>query len=121
MKHTEEKYHQQLNDTRTSYFNEINEYKLRIQQLESDNEQLKREEIVHVEPTTATDIQTITVNNEEREQFEKEIQQLKQTIDSNQEKEREFNDFKQKLIGEIEEYKKKFENLEVNSRKFISV
>jgi hypothetical protein len=112
LKHTEEKYHQQLNDTRTSYFNEINEYKLRIQQLESDNEQLKREEIVHVEPTTATDIQTITVNNEEREQFEKEIQQLKQTIDFNQEKEREFNDFKQKLIGEIEEYKKKFENLE---------
>jgi hypothetical protein len=76
----EEKHHKQLNESRTSHLNEINEYKIRIQQLETDNEQLKREEIVHVEPSTTTDIQTITINNEEREEFENEIQQLKQEI-----------------------------------------
>jgi len=57
LKHIEEKHHKQLNENRTLHLNEINEYKLHIQQLESDNEQLKREEIVHVEPTTATNIQ----------------------------------------------------------------
>jgi len=112
LKHIEEKHHKQLNENRTLHLNEINEYKIRIQQLESDNEQLKREEIVHVEPTTATNIQTITVNNEEREEFEKEIQQLKQTIDLNQQKEKEYKDLKQKLTEEIEEYKNKIDNLQ---------
>jgi len=79
-----------LNENRTLHLNEINEYKRHIQQLENENEQLKREEIVHVEPTTTTDIQTITINNEEREQLENEIQKLNEDID---------------------EYKKKLENL----------
>jgi len=55
---------------------------------------------------------TITVNNEEREEFEKEIQQLKQTIDLNQQKEKEYKDLKQKLTEEIEEYKNKIDNLQ---------
>ncbi|CAF3422234.1 unnamed protein product [Rotaria sp. Silwood1] len=55
---------------------------------------------------------TITINNEEREQLEKEIQQLKQSLDLNQEKEREYNDLKQKLTEEIEEYKKKIDDLQ---------
>jgi len=114
LKHIEEKHHKHLHENRTSHLNEINEYKLRIKQLENENEQLKCEEIVHVEPTTTTDIQTITINNEEREQLENEIQRLKQIIDLNQQKEREYNDFKQKSIGENEEYKQKIENLQVN-------
>jgi len=73
LKHIEEKHHKHLNENRKSHLNEINEYKLRIEQLEKDNEQLKREEIVHVEPTADNDIQTITINNEEREELEKEI------------------------------------------------
>jgi len=92
LKHIEEKHHKQLNENRTLHLNEINEYKRHIQQLENENEQLKREDIVHVEPptTTTTDIQTITINNEEREQLENEIQKLNDNID---------------------EYKKKIENL----------
>jgi chromosome segregation ATPase len=118
LKHTEEKHHKQLNESRTSYSNETNEFKRRIEQLEVDNEQLRREEIVHVEPTSATDIQTITVNTEEREQLEKEIDQLKEKLNLNQEKEREFNDLKQKLNEDIEEYKKKIDNLQVNLIQF---
>jgi uncharacterized protein YlzI (FlbEa/FlbD family) len=79
-----------LNENRTLHLNEINEYKRHIQQLENENEQLKREEIIHIEPTTETDIQTITINNEEREQLENEIEKLNKNID---------------------EYKKKIENL----------
>lgn len=86
LKHVEDKHHKQLNETRTLHLNEINEHKVHIQQLETDNEQLKREEIVHVEPSTTTDIQTITINNEEREELENEIQQLKKTIELNQQK-----------------------------------
>ena len=111
----EEKHHKKFNEMQTLHMNEINEYKSRIEKLEKDNEQLRHEEIVHVEPTAVTDIQTITLNNEEREKLEKEIQQLKQTIDLNQENERESNDLKQKLTQEIEEYKNKVENLQVIS------
>ena len=81
LKTTEEKHHQQLNETRTTTSNEIDDYKRRIQQLETENEQLKREEIVHVEPSSA-DIQTISINTEEREQFERDIQEYKQQIEN---------------------------------------
>jgi len=104
LEHLEEKQHQQLNETRTSYLNEINEYKVRLEQLEKENEQLKREEIVHVEPSTATDIQTLTVNNEEREQFENEIERLRQAVQSGEQNEREANDLKEKLKEEIVQY-----------------
>ncbi|CAF3904570.1 unnamed protein product [Rotaria magnacalcarata] len=113
LKHVEEKHHKKINEMQTLHMNDINEYKSRIEKLEKDNEQLRHEEIVHVEPTAVTDIQTITLNNEEREQLEKEIQQLKQTIDLNQENERQSNDLKQKLIQEIEEYKNKIENSQI--------
>ncbi|CAF0896295.1 unnamed protein product [Rotaria sordida] len=113
LKHVEEKHHKKFNETQTLHMNDINEYKRRIEQLERDNEQLRREDIVHVEPTAVTDIQTIAINNEEREQLEKEIHQLKQILNLNQEKEREYNDLKQKLIEEIEEYKKKVDDLQI--------
>jgi len=112
LQNTEEKYQRQLNETRTTHSNEINEYQIRMQQLERDNEQLKREEIVHVEPSTATDIQTITINNEEREQLENEIEQLKQRIASNEQTERELNDLKRKFSEETEEYQKKIEQFQ---------
>lgn len=98
LKHVEEKHHKQLNEILATHLNEINEYKERVEQLTKENEQLKREEIVHVEPTAeVTDIQTLTINNEEREQYEKEI-----------------NELKQKLNDETEEFKKKIDNLQVN-------
>ena len=98
--------------------NQINEYKRRIEQLEIDNEQLRREDIVHVEPQPTADIQTITLNTEEREQLEQEINQLKQINDSNQQhfqdKQREYNDLKQELTKEIEQYKNKYDDIQVN-------
>lgn len=114
LKHIEEKHHKTFNEIQTSHLNEINEYKRRVEQLEKDNEQLRHEEVVHVEPTTVTDVQTITINNEEREKLEKEINDLKNAIDANQEKEREFNNLKQKLTAEIEEYKNKLDNVHVS-------
>ncbi|CAF0838966.1 unnamed protein product [Adineta ricciae] len=100
LKSVEEKFHRQSNDQ------EVDELKSRITQLESENEQLRREDIVHVEPSSPTHVQTFTVSTEEREQFEKEIQQLKQTIESKQEQEREFENTIQTLTKEIEELKK---------------
>ena len=97
-----EKHHRQSNDQ------EVDELKHRIAQLESENEQLRREDIVHVEPSSPTHVQTFTVSTEEREQFEKEIQQLKQTIESKQEQEREFENTKKTLTKEIEELKVNF-------------
>jgi len=102
LKSIEEKHHKQLNESQTSYLTVINEYKRRIEQLET------------------TDIGTITINNDEREQFEKEIYQLKQTIELNQQKEHEYNDLQQQLTKEIEEYKKKIDNLQVNFLAFYS-
>lgn len=120
LKHIEEKHHKAFNEIQTSHLNEINEYKRRVEQLEKDNEQLRHEEVVHVEPTTVTDVQTITINNEEREKLEKEINDLKNAIDANQEKEREFNNLKQKLTAEIEEYKNKLDNVHVSFNKWNS-
>jgi hypothetical protein len=82
LKSIEEKHHRQLNESQTSHTNEINEFKRRIEQLENENEQLRREEIVHVEPTSPTHIQTMTLNNEEREELEKEIEEYKKKIDN---------------------------------------
>ena len=87
---------------------QIHQYKSRIDQLEKENEQLKREEIVHVEPSTTTDIQTLTVNNEEREQFENEIERLKYVIQSYEGKEREW---KEKLTKQMQEKENEFERV----------
>ena len=108
LQHVEEKHHKQLNDIRTTNLNEINEYKNHLKQLENENEQLKREEIVHVEPSTETDIQTITINNEEREQLENEIQQLKQTIELNRQKDEQYDALRVEL-SEAKVRRKSFE------------
>ncbi|CAF0877046.1 unnamed protein product [Rotaria sp. Silwood1] len=84
LKRIEEILHEQLNESQTSYLHEIDQYKRRIAQLETDNEQ-----------------------------FEKEIYQLKQTIDLNQQKEHEYNDLQQQLTKEIEEYKKQIDHLQI--------
>jgi chromosome segregation ATPase len=124
LQHNEEKLDKDSNETRTLYMNQINEYKRRIEQLETDNEQLRREEIVHVEPPSppTTDIQTITFNSEEREQLEQEINQLKETNNSNQQhiddKQREYNHLKQQLTQEIEQHKHKYDDIQVNRIRF---
>ena len=75
--------HKQLSESQISHLNEINEYKRRIEQLQNDNEQ-----------------------------FEKEIFQLKQTTDLHQQKECEYNDLQQQLTKEIAEYKKRMDHLQ---------
>ena len=109
LRHNEEKLH----ETQTSFRNEVKEYKQRVEQLEKDNEQLRREEIVHVEPTVATDVQTITLNSEEREQLEEEIRQLKQKNDSFQQRLEEIEREKQHWTEELEQHKKKHADLQV--------
>ncbi|CAF1140892.1 unnamed protein product [Adineta steineri] len=111
LKSVEEKHHKQSKEGDTAYANELKETKRRLEQLQAENEQLRREDIVHVEPTSPTDIQTISVNNEEREKFEKEIHELKQTVESNKQKEREYENLKTKLTGEIEEFQKNIHNI----------
>ena len=122
MKQSMEKVQKELAESRTSTRNEVTDSKRRIEQLEAENEQLRREDIVHVEPTspmTTTDIQTITLNSEEREKLEREVQRLKQANDSIQqrfdEKEQEYHHVKHQLVEDLEDYKKKFHDIQVNS------
>jgi hypothetical protein len=116
--HNEEKLVRDLTESRTSHMNQLNEYKRHIEKLTLDNEQLRREEIVHVEPTTAAAPSPPALNNEEREKLEQEINQLKQTIDTNQQRleqqGKEYNQFKQQSTEENEQYKKKLDEIEVN-------
>lgn len=90
----------------------FDEWKCRIEQLEKENEQLKREEIVHVEPSIATDIQTLTVNNEEREQFETEIERLKHLYED---KAREMNEWKENEMKVNEDIHQRFVFDEISS------
>jgi DNA repair exonuclease SbcCD ATPase subunit len=95
----EEKLHEQ----QTLHGNEIRDFKMRVEQLEKDNEQLRHEDIVHVEPTASMDMQTVTLNTEECEQLHKEIEQLKQEHCHQQ----------QQWTNELEEYKSKCHSLQV--------
>ena len=104
---------QKLHETQAAFRKEANEYKQRIDQLEKDNEQLRREEIVHVEPTLATDVQTITLNSEERDQLEEQVRQLKQNNDSVQQRLEEKERQKHQWTEELEQSKKKYEDLQV--------
>jgi hypothetical protein len=70
--------------------NQLNECKRRIEELELNNEQLRHAAIAHVEPKPTT------LDNEERNKFEQEINQLKQ-----------------QLTDENEQYKKKFDEIQV--------
>ena len=65
------------------HVNQLNEYKRRIEELESKNEQLRQVELVRAEST---------LNNDERQKFEQDINQLAQ---------------------EKEQYKKKFDDIQV--------
>ena len=69
--------------------NQLNEYKRRIEQLELDNEKIRIE---------SANAQTSSqgLNNEERDKYEQNINQLKQ-----------------QLNDENEQYKKKFDDLQV--------
>ena len=100
---------QSLKKVEEKYVEQLHEYQSRIDQLEKDNEQLKREEIIHIEPSTTTDIQTLTVNNEEREQFENEIERLKRMIETYESQEREWNDWKEKLTKQIQLQENEFQ------------
>lgn len=84
--HKEEKLLKELNENRTLNTNQLNDYKRRIEQLESEKEQLLHKEIVHVEPTSTS----TTLNNEERDKLEQ-------------------------LNQENEQYKKKLDEIQVNS------
>ena len=121
MKQSMEKVQKELADSRTSTHTEVTDSKRRIEQLEAENEQLRREDIVHVEPTspmTTTDIQTITLNSEEREKLDAEVQRLKRANESIQqrfdEKEQEYHQVKHQLVEDLEDYKKKFHDIQVN-------
>jgi phenylalanyl-tRNA synthetase alpha subunit len=73
----------------------LNEYKRHIEQLELDKEQSRREELIRVEAKNAAP-PSVTLNNEERDKFEQDINQLKQ-----------------QLSDESEQYKKKFDDIQV--------
>ena len=62
----EEKFLKELNETRTLNLNQLNEYKRRVEQLESEKEQLRRTEV------------TVTSNNEDREKLERLTQENEQ-------------------------------------------
>ena len=69
------------------HVNQLNEYKRRIEELESKNEQLRQAELARAES-----INQSTLNNEERQKFEQDINRLAQ---------------------ENEQYKKKFDDIQV--------
>ncbi|CAF5140597.1 unnamed protein product, partial [Rotaria sp. Silwood1] len=86
----EEKLIKELNENRTLHINQLNEFKCRIEQLEIDNEKLRQEKIQF------ESLQPLKLNNEEREQYQQEINRLKQ-----------------ELIEENEQYKKKINEIQV--------
>jgi transcriptional regulator of heat shock response len=61
--------------------NEMTQYKQRMEELEKENEQLRREDIVHVESNSPTNVQTMLLPNEEHERLENEIQQLQTQLE----------------------------------------
>ena len=71
----EEKLVKELHETKSIYTNQLNESKHRLEQLESDNDRLRREG--QVQQTSAAQN---GANDEERQQLEKEINQLKQRL-----------------------------------------
>lgn len=98
----------ELNDVRTSHSAQVNDLNLHLEQLQRDNEQLR-----HVELQAAASKN----NEEEREQFQREIQQLKQTIEENQQRfEQQLGEYqqnKQRLSQEIEEYRHRLDEFQV--------
>jgi hypothetical protein len=111
LQHNEEKLVKELNENRTLHMNQLNDHKRRIEQLESDNERLRREEIVHVEPTNAAPTPPPpTLTNEEREKFEQDVNQL--TKDNEQYKTKleeiqaQYQSQERELRQEIEQLKK---------------
>lgn len=81
---------------------EISELLVRLEQLEKDNEQLKKEEIVHVEPT-------VLVNTEEIEKLEHQIKELNEIQHSNHSQWTEKENQYQQKISELEQSKNHYE------------
>ena len=111
----EEKLLKELNETRAVHNHQLTEMKGLIEQLKHEKEQLRREEVVQVQPKAAAP--DLTANKEEREQLEKEIEQLKQTIDAHQQQYdqqgMEYAQLKQQTANDNEQFKQKLEETKV--------
>ena len=111
----EEKLVKELNETRAVHNHQLTEMKGHIEQLKHEKEQLRREEIVEVQPKAAAP--DTASNEEEREKLEKEIVQLKQTIDAHQQQYdqqgMEFAQLKQQTANDNEQFKQKLEETKV--------
>lgn len=89
----EDKLVKELNENRNMHMNQLNDFKGRLEQLELENDKLRQEKLAQLES-----MQALKSNNEEREKYEKEINQLKQ-----------------RLAEENEQYKKKLDEINVRN------
>jgi chromosome segregation ATPase len=115
----EEKSARESGETRTIHMTQLNEHKRHIEQLMSENEQLRHAaDIAHAQSTTTPP--SVALTSEEREQFEKEIIQLRQTSDAHQQryeqKDKDYAQLQQQLVDVNEQYTKKFTSIEVLDR-----
>ena len=99
----EEKLVKELRETKSVYTNQLNESKHRFEQLESDNERLRRDGQVQVQQASTAPAQN-GVHDEERQQLEKEISQLQQ-----------------RLNDESEQAKKKLNEIQVSDERSLSI
>ncbi|CAF4271231.1 unnamed protein product, partial [Adineta steineri] len=105
--HNGEKLLKELQESRTLHMNQINEYKRRIEELELNNEQLRQKEMAHVEPQT-----TPSLNNEERQKFEQEINKLNQ---ENEQYKKKFDEIQNQYQSKENQLRQEIEQLKNNS------
>ncbi|CAF0739998.1 unnamed protein product [Adineta steineri] len=105
--HNGEKLLKELQESRTLHMNQINEYKRRIEELELNNEQLRQKEIAHVEPQA-----TSSLNNEERQKFEQEINKLNQ---ENEQYKKKFDEIQNQYQSKENQLRQEIEQLKNNS------
>lgn len=90
----EDKLAKELNELRTLHSSQINDFKNRLEQYERENEQLRQ---VQLQAAAAP-----TTNNDEREQFERNLQQLNDEI---QEQKKKFDDLQNRFHDQENLYK----------------
>ncbi|CAM4764507.1 unnamed protein product [Rotaria magnacalcarata] len=113
----EEKVHKEFSEKRNFHLNQLNEFKCRIEQLELDKEKQRQDTLAQIEA-----MQPLQLNNEEREKFEQEINQLKQKfVEGNEqnkkkldEKESQYQSNDNDLRQQIEQLKKTIEQYQNN-------
>ncbi|CAF3649996.1 unnamed protein product [Rotaria socialis] len=113
----EEKVHKEFSEKQNLHLNQLNEFKCRIQQLELDKEKQRQDTLAQIEA-----MQPLQLNNEEREKFEQEINQLKQKfIEGNEqnkknldEKQSQYQSNDNELRQQIEQLKKTIEQCQTN-------